>query len=146
MYFNWTSTFKSKDSLSSTEAYNPQNYRFRLGRRLHTKTVHFHFPASCMTFTPGHHHEESTILGETPLKEQAPAASYQTIFTKTKASPPHHLQPSPGSTCRISTSLLVLLKKSRGRPPSWKVFKNYLPIFYTASSPHGRHPFHFSCS
>ena len=91
------------------------------------KTVHFHFHAPCMIFTPGHHHEESTILGETPLKEQAPAASYQTIFTKRKASPPLHLQPSPGSTCRISTSLLVLLKKSRGRPPSWDDSKNCHP-------------------
>ena len=107
---------------------------------------HFHFPASCSIFTPGHYPEESTILGENPLKELTPAAWHQTIFTKIKASPPLHLQPSPGSTCRISTSLLVLLKKSRERPPSWKVFMSYLPTFYIASSPLGHLPFHFSCS
>ena len=99
-----------------------------------------------LILTPGHYPEESTILGENPLKELTPAAWNQTIFTKIKASPPLHLQPSPGSTCRISTSLLVLLKKSRERPPSWKVFMSYLPIFCIASSPLGHLPFHFSCS
>ena len=56
------------------------------------------------------------------------------------------VQVSPGSTCRISTSLLVFLKKSRERPQSWKVFMSYLPTFYIASSPLGHLPFHFSCS
>ena len=55
--------------------------------------ITFTFMLHVWFFTPGHYPEESTMLGENPLKEQTPAAWYHTLFTKIKASPPLHLQP-----------------------------------------------------
>ena len=75
---------------------------------------HFHFPASCSIFTPGHYPEESTILGENPLKELTPAVRYQTICTKIKVSPPLLLQPPCAPPAGIPLSFWCCWRKVKG--------------------------------
>ena len=70
-----------------------------------------------LIFTPGHYPEESTILGENPLKELTPVVWYKKIHKKSfsSSSPPTPL----GFTCWFSTLLL----KSQGdlRLHPWKI-------------------------
>ena len=94
----------------------------------------------------GHHHEESTILGKIPLKEQAPVAWNQTFCAKIKVLLPLHLHPSQAPPAGISTLLLMVLKKSWEDLHPGKIFKNYLPTSCIASSQLGRLPSRFSCS
>ena len=86
---------------------------------------HFHFPASCSIFTPGHYPEESTILGENPLKELTPAVRYQTICTKIKVSPPLLLQPPCAPPAGIPLSFWCCWRKVKGTSlivdQCWKV-------------------------
>ena len=64
----------------------------------------------------GHYQGDVTSLGKSPHQEQAPVAENKPPAQKFKASPPLHLQPPPGSTCRLSTTSHQMLfeKKSKG--------------------------------
>ena len=143
--FHRTSTFKSTDSLSSTEDKIPKNNRFWKWLRIHWTSLSL----SCIVwenFAAGHHPEESTILGKIPLKEQAPVACDQTFCAKIKVLLPLHLHPSQAPPAGISTLLLMVLKKSWEDLHPGKIFKNYLPTSCIASSRHEHLPSHSSCS
>ena len=94
-----------------------------------------------LIFTPGHYPEESTILGENPLKELTPVVWYKKIHKKKLL--------LLFTSHPLGLHLLVFhspSEKPRGPPaPSLKDFKNYLLIFCVASSLFKLHPSHSSC-
>ena len=113
---------------------NPQNYIFRQRRRIHTKTVHFHFHASwmisnCRSLSWGVHHtwqnppqrtDSSRLVSNTSHKNKSFSSS----------SPPTPLC----SSCRYSTFLPMLWNESQGDLHPGKILR-------VTSPPPILHPF-----